>query len=400
MQPGLRIGVLFGIPLYIHPSWFYIFVMLTWVYGPRYASLHRDSGFLGVLAGLLMVIGLFSSVLIHELGHSLVARSFGIKVSSITLFLFGGVAAIEQEPKTPGQTFQIAIAGPTVSLLIAGVLILMNRFNSHRIIGDVGDTLGGINLTLGLFNLIPGLPLDGGQMLKAIVWKLTGDRFKGIYWAATLGLLLGWFAIILGVWTALLGGFQGLWMTLLGWFVVQNASTTKRFAHIQHALVAIKAGDAMGREFRVLDANLTLRQFVDDYVFSESRYPIYFTASKGRYVGMISIESLRSIERSQWESKTLHDISQPLTEIDCVTEKTSLLLVINQIEVKSLRRITVLSPTGGVAGVIDRGDMVRAVAGRLKSRLSESDVRRIKEEGTYPPDLPLSAIAKAYSDLS
>ncbi|MFM7614299.1 MAG: site-2 protease family protein, partial [Synechococcales cyanobacterium] len=197
-----------------------------------------------------MVIGLFSSVLIHELGHSLVARSFGIKVSSITLFLFGGVAAIEQEPKTPGQTFQIAIAGPTVSLLIAGVLILMNRFNSHRIIGDVGDTLGGINLTLGLFNLIPGLPLDGGQMLKAIVWKLTGDRFKGIYWAATLGLLLGWFAIILGVWTALLGGFQGLWMTLLGWFVVQNASTTKRFAHIQHALVAIKAGDAMGREFR------------------------------------------------------------------------------------------------------------------------------------------------------
>ena len=400
MQPGLRIGVFFGIPLYIHPSWFYIFVILTWVYGLRYVSLHRDSGFLGLLAGLLMVIGLFSSVLIHELGHSLVARSFGIKVSSITLFLFGGVAAIEQEPKTPGQTFQIAIAGPTVSVLIAGVLILMNRFNSRSIIGDVGDTLGGINLTLGLFNLIPGLPLDGGQMLKAIVWKLTGDRFKGVYWAATMGLLLGWFAIIFGLWTALLGESQGFWMALLGWFVVQNASTTKRFAHIQQALVAIKAGDAMGREFRVLDANLTLRQFADDYVISESPSPIYFTASKGRYVGMISIESLRSIERSQWESKTLHDISQPLTEIDGVTEKTSLLLVINQIEVKSLRRITVLSPTGGVAGVIDRGDIVRALAGRLKSRLSESDVRRIKEEGTYPPDLPLSAIAKAYSDLS
>jgi hypothetical protein len=170
-----------------------------------------------------------------------------------------------------------------------------------------------------------------------------------------MGLLLGWFAIILGLWTALLGEFQGFWMALLGWFVVQNAGTTKRFAHIQQALVAIKAGDAMGREFRVLDANLTLRQFVDDYVISESPSPIYFTASKGRYVGMISIESLRSIERSQWESKTLRDISQPLTEIDGVTEKTSLLLVINQIEVKSLRRITVLSPTGGVAGVIDRG---------------------------------------------
>ncbi len=404
MQPGLRVGSLFGIPLYLHPSWFYIFVLLTWLYSAMYASEMQVSGLLALGIGLVISMGLFGSVLLHELGHSLVARSQGIKVNSITLFLFGGIASIDQESKTPGQAFQVAIAGPAVSLLLSVLLIgLASAVNPNSILAKVAIQLGLINQVLSFFNLIPGLPLDGGQMLKAVVWKLTGDRFKGVHWAARMGLILGWTAILLGSLTFFLTGFQGLqglWIALLGWFGVQNATTYDRFADLQEALVRIKAADAMSREFRVVDANITLRQFADDYLLAETHYPIYFAASEGRYRGLVSIDNLRAVERSQWEHQTLHTIAQPLTEIDFVQEKTPLLDVINQMEAKQLRRITVLSPAGTVAGVIDRGDIVRTVTTYLKSAVSEADIRRIKEEGTYPPGLPLQAIAKATADWS
>ncbi len=404
MQPGLRVGSLFGIPLYLHPSWFYIFVLLTWLYSAVYAREVGGSGLLALLIGLAVSVGLFGSVLLHELGHSLVARSQGIKVNSITLFLFGGIASIDQESKTPGQAFQVAIAGPAVSLVLSVLLIgLASTLNPNSIGARVAIQLGMINQILSFFNLIPGLPLDGGQMLKAVVWKLTGDRFKGIHWAARMGLLLGWTAILLGSLTFFLTGFQGLqglWIALLGWFGVQNANNYNRFADLQEALVRIKAADAMSREFRVVDANMTLRQFADDYLLAETHYPIYFAASEGRYRGMVSIDNLRAVERSLWEHQTLKAIAQPLTDIDFVQENTQLVDVINQMEAKQLHRITVLSPAGAVAGVIDRGDIVRVVATHLKSAVSEADIRRIKDEGVYPPGLPLHAIAKATSDLA
>jgi len=160
--------------------------------------------------------------------------------------------------------------------------------------------------------------------------------------------------------------------------------------------VHLKAAGAMSHDYRVVDANLTIRQFADTYLLLEDPpTPLFFAASDGRYRGMISLDNLRQIERSQWESKTLREVVHPLSDIPSITEATPLAQVIESMETQQLRRITVLSPAGAVAGVIDRGDIVRAVAERLKLPISEALIKRVKEEGVYPPGLPLQTLAKS-----
>ncbi len=399
MKSGWRIGSLFGIPLLLDSSWFFILALVTFVYGSLWQSGTWAPG-AAWIAGFLMAVLLFGSVLLHELGHSLVARSQGITVNSITLFLFGGIASIDEESKTPGQAFQVAIAGPVVSfslfvILTLGSQILPLAALPAQIIGSLAE----INLVLALFNMIPGLPLDGGQVLKSAIWKATGSRSKGVRWAAKIGQILGWTAIVLGI-TAYLTSFQLnlLWLALLGWFGVRNATAYSRMNDLQEALTQINAAAAMTREFRVIDAGMTLRQFADHYLLEENHPPVYFAASQGRYRGMVSIDDVRQVERSQWETQTLHDIVHPLTEIPTVTENTPLIEVVARLEADQLRRITVLSPADAVSGVIDRGDIVRAVAGKLHVPISEEIIHRIKEEGVYPPGLQLQAIAKSAAD--
>jgi Zn-dependent protease len=399
MQSGWRVGSLFGIPLFIDTSWFFILLLMTFLYGSdllgQGAPLTLAWG-----AGFSMAILLFASVLLHELGHSLVARSQGIQVNSITLFLFGGVASIDKESKTPGQAFQVAIAGPLVSLSLFIVLTLVSQLAPLPSLALlIVSALAQINLVLTLFNLIPGLPLDGGQVLKAAVWKATGSRIKGIRWAARVGQTLGWVAIGLGLFAYLTAQrLDLLWISLIGWFAVRNAGAYSRVSDMQDALANLTAADATVREFKVLDAHLTLREFADQQLLQEGQPPIYFAASEGRYRGMVSLEDLRTIERSEWETKTLLDIAHPLLDIPHTREETPLSEVITHLEDNTLQRITVLTPADAVAGTIDRGDIVRALAQKLNFPISEAIIKRIKEEGVYPPGLQLAAIAKAAAD--
>jgi Zn-dependent protease/CBS domain-containing protein len=394
MQTGWRIGSLFGIPLFLDPLWFFILALATLNFGFAYM---QWGTVLAWSAGLVMALLLFSSVLLHELGHSLVARSQGIKVNSITLFLFGGIASIEEESKTPGQAFQVAIAGPVVSIVLFLLLTLLSQSlpissPASVMIADLAK----INLVLALFNLIPGLPLDGGQVLKAAVWQFTGNRFQAVHWAARTGQVLGWLAIALGLAVDFFTGelVSGLWIALLGWFGIRNAGAYNRVTTLQEAMLQLVAADAMNHDFRVVDADQTLRQFADLYLLESTMPQVYFAASDGRYRGMVSVDDLRMVERSQWESQTLHNILHPISAIPTINESTPLAEVINQLETQQLPRITVLSPAGAVAGVIDRGDIVRALSEKLNLPFSEVEIKRIKEEGSYPPGLQLQAIAK------
>ncbi|MEC4818138.1 MAG: site-2 protease family protein [Scytonema sp. PMC 1069.18] len=398
MQTNWRIGSLFGIPLFLDPLWFVILGLATLNFGVAYQAW---GGVLAWSAGIVMALMLFGSVLLHELGHSLVARSQGIKVNSITLFLFGGIAAIEEESKTPGKAFQVAIAGPVVSISLFFLLQLLANIlpeNSPASV-MVGD-LSRINLVLALFNLIPGLPLDGGQVLKAALWKATGNRFQAVRLAARAGQILGYGAIALGMAVDYFTGelVTGLWIALLGWFGIRNASSYDRVTFVQETLMNLVANNAMTRDFRVIDANQTLRSFADSYLLNTSTPEVYFAESDGRYRGMVSIEDLRLVERSQWETLTVQSIVHPLTEIPRVTETTSLVEIINKLENENLPRVTVLSPAGAVAGVIDRGDIVRALAQPLNLRVTEAEIKRIKEEGSFPPGFQLGVIAKSVKD--
>ena len=409
MQSGWRVGSLFGIPLLIDPSWFFILVIVTLSNGLRWQYRYPDWGTpVAWGTGFAMALLLFASVLLHELGHSLVAKIQGIRVQSITLFFFGGIAAIAQEPKTPGKAFQVAIAGPAVSFTIFLLLTLFTAFmpNSEMPLNVLLRDLGAINLVLTLFNMIPGLPLDGGQVLKAIVWKLTGSQIKGIRTAARVGRFLGFSAIFWGLADAFgvtkalgLPYLGGLWVALIGWFVVQNASAYDRVTELQEAMLKVKADDAMTRDFRVIDAGMSLRKFADDYLIGATSTTLYYAASNGRYRGAVNTEDLQQIERSEWETRTLLDIVHPLTEIPTVQESTSIVEVIQLLENQNLARVTVLSPAEAVAGVIDRGDIVKAIATKMNLKISDAAIKQIKEEGTYPPGLQLGAIAQAAADL-
>ena len=356
MQTNWKIGSLFGIPLFLDPLWFVILGLATLNFGINYQEL---GSVLAWSAGIVMALLLFGSVLLHELGHSLAAKSQGIKVNSITLFLFGGVASIEEESKTPFKAFQVAIAGPLVSIVLFFLLSLISQVLPDTSILSVmlGD-LGRINLVLALFNLIPGLPLDGGQVLKAALWKTTGDRFQAVHLAARTGQILGYCAIAFGLlvdyWTGEL--VTGLWIALLGWFCIRNATSYDRVSALQQTLLKITAGETMTRDFRVVDADQTIRSFADLYLLETSHSQVYFAESDGRYRGMVSIDDLRLIERSQWETQTLNDIVHPLTEIPSVTESTTIANLINKLENENLSRIVVLSPAGAVAGIVDKGD--------------------------------------------
>ncbi len=399
MQAGWRIGSIFGIPLYIDSSWFLIVLLVTLANSQDYLQWGQ---ILSWSAGLALSLLLFGSVLLHELGHSLVAKSQGIQVNSITLFLFGGIASIDRESKTPGQAFQVAIAGPLVSLGLFFILsVTAQVLPDSSLTGALADRLANINLVLALFNMIPGLPLDGGQVLKAAVWKATGSRFSGVRWAARTGQLIGWLAIALGLTIFLAENqFGGLWIAFIGWFAIRNATSYNRITDLQEILLKITAEKTMTREFRVVDADLTLREFADEYLIAPDKIPVYFAASDGRYRGLVSVDTLRVVERSQWNLQTLHDIVTPLDQLVTVSEQASLVEVINSLEIQQLPRITVLSPAGAVAGLIDRGDIVRAVLTEMKVPVPESEIKRIKSEGNYPSGLPLPAIAKMAASYS
>ncbi|NET01892.1 MAG: site-2 protease family protein [Sphaerospermopsis sp. SIO1G1] len=393
-----QIGTLFGIPLFLDPLWFVIVALATLNFGFTY---QQWGNLIAWSAGLVMALLLFTSVLLHELGHSLAAQSQGIKVNSITLFFFGGIAAIEEESKTPGKAFQVAIAGPAVSILLFILLNLGSNFtDENTLLNLMVRDLARINLVVALFNLIPGLPLDGGQVLKAAIWKLTGNRFQAVHWAAQSGKILGYSAIALGFVIDFLTQelITGLWIVFLGWFAIRNANTYDNVTTVQETLSKLVAADAMSRDFRVVDADQSLREFADIYLLDTSSEQVYFAASDGRYRGLVKIDDLRTTQRSEWETTTLQTIVHSLDSIPTVNESTPLAEVISKLEDEQLTQVTILSPAGAVAGIIDRGDTVKCLAQKLNLRISEAEIKRIKKEGSFSPSLQLGVIAKSIKE--
>lgn len=399
MQSGWRVGSILGIPLFIDRSWFIILVLITLANGLN-PDWQMQWGELAWVMGFAMALLLFGSVLLHELGHSIAAKLQGIGVNSITLFLFGGIASIDRESKTPWNALKVAIAGPLVSfglfLLLSGLVQVSPLPAPIRL---VLVNVAYINLVLTLFNLIPGLPLDGGQVLKALVWKVTDSRIQGIRWAARSGQILGWLAIALGLGRILINqDYSGLWIAAIGWFALRNAAAYQQVTNLQEAMLALTAADAMVRDFRVVDAHTSLRSFAEAYLLEDHHPPAYFAASEGRYRGLVSIDAIRTIERGQWDQRTLQDIAQPLLTIPSVRENTPLVEAIANLEDLALPSLTVLTPADAVAGVLDRGDIVRAIAERLGLGVAPAMIQRIKEEGEYPPGLQLPAIARSVAE--
>lgn len=361
MNGNIRIGNLFGIPFFINPSWFFVLGLVTWSYGSGLTEFPQLTGIMPWLLGLVAALLLFSSVLAHELGHSFVAIAQGIPVKSITLFIFGGLATLEKESETPLQAFTVAIAGPLVSLLLFGVFSLVAvSFPLSLPIKAIVSLVASINLILALFNMIPGLPLDGGNVLKAIVWKITGNPNKGVIIAGRVGQFIGWLAISLGI-LSILGISQvgSIWTLLIGTFLLQNAGFAAQSATVQDKLSQYTAADGVIADSPIVQNNLSIREFVNNYVIGQERWKKFLVVDDNQQLmGAVTTEDLKSIPTSQWNDVYLNELVKPVADTDTISANTSLLEAAKMFETKNTPALIVVNELGEVLGLLEKASII------------------------------------------
>lgn len=384
MNGNIRIGNLFGIPFFINPSWFFVLGLVTWSYGSNLTQFPELTGIMPWFLGLVAALLLFSSVLAHELGHSFVAISQGIPVKSITLFIFGGLATLEKESDTPLQAFLVAVAGPLVSVLLFGLFSFVAATATLSLpLKAIVSLVAYINLVLALFNMIPGLPLDGGNVLKAIVWKITGNPNKGIIFAGRVGQAIGWLGIGLGF-LSILGISQvgSIWTLFIGAFLLRNAGFAAQSAAVQDKLGQYTALDAIVADSPLVHSNLTVREFVNDYVIGKEKWKKFLVVDEEQnLLGEIAIADLKQTPTSQWNEIYIHELIQPVSPKNIISANTSLLDVAKEFETNTPRELVVVAETGKVFGLLDKASIINLMAQeQLKTENLKSESEPIKEE--------------------
>lgn len=362
MNGNIRVGSLFGIPFFVNPSWFLVLGLVTWSYGEGLAAQFPYlTGASPLLLGLATALLLFSSVLAHELGHSFVAIKQGIKVDSITLFIFGGLASLEKESETPAAAFWVAIAGPAVSLLLFGALTAIG-FGGHITgpLAAITAVLAAINLSLGLFNLIPGLPLDGGNILKAIVWKVTGSPYKGVKIASIVGQAFGWIAIASGLIPLLVSGsFANIWNLLIGSFLLQNAGKSAQVARVQERLTGLTVGDAVTPNSPIIREDITLREFVDQRTLTASNWQKFLVVNEpGQLVGELGLDDLKTVRSDRWAHTLVSELMQSVEPSTIIIADRPLLQAIEQLEAKQVTTLSVTNSDGVLVGLLEKAAVI------------------------------------------
>jgi Zn-dependent protease len=409
-----------GIPLRIHPTWFVILLLATFAFEQQYRLTLAGEASTTVLwlIALLTALLLFTSVLLHEMGHSLVALSQGVKVRSITLFLLGGVASVERECSTARGALLVAAAGPAVSLLLAITLLAFTHPAAHvsPLLGEMVNQLGALNLVLALFNLLPGLPLDGGLIVKAVVWQITGSQRRGVEVANASGRLLSVVAVLFGALLLLQGmGLGGAWLMLLGWFGLGAARNQSQLLRVQGALKELMVQEVAQRRFRVLDGDATLRQLsrlrLEDGPAAASggaadapangAIPVaggglpdwVLVSERGRWQGLIDDSPLRDLPVQRWDHERVRDHLQPLNSLPAIAAAAPLWQAVLQLE--DHPRLLVLSPAGLPCGTVERPEIGEAVLQRLGLRLPAALLAASRRQNTYPLGLALAPVARS-----
>lgn len=311
LQGSWKIGSVMGIPLRVHFSWLIVFGLIAWSLSTYYFPLAAPDlpavsyWIKGVLAALL----LFLSVALHELAHSFVARSYGISIQGITLFIFGGVAQLKGEPPHPRAEFTIAIVGPLTSFLLSLIFFLF-ALTTHEGTRALFDYLSRINLTLGIFNLIPGFPMDGGRVLRALLWKRRNDYLYATKKAAGAGQKIALAFVFLGLLAALFGVAGGLWMMLIGWFLYTAAQASYQQATLQQALAGVRVEDIMVTDLVTLDASVPVAEAVDGS-FLRFGYGGFPVLKNGAFLGIVTLKEVKEVPRQDWERVRVGEIAVP-----------------------------------------------------------------------------------------
>jgi Zn-dependent protease len=419
MAEGWQIARVWGIPVLIHPTWLIILLISTVAFARDYQPAASGGDLMIWGLAFLTALLLFVSVLLHELGHSLVALSQGVKVISIKLFLLGGVASVDRECATPKGAALVAAAGPAVSLVLAGLFLAL-RVPAGQLAPGLGQMvlqLGLLNLTLALFNLLPGLPLDGGLLLKALVWQISGSQRRGIQVANGCGRFLSFMALGLGTWMLLKGvGGPGLWLLVLGWFGLGAASRQSQLLRLQTVLKELRVADASRRRFRVVEASASLRQLSQQRLQAADPVlpgpaapgpaapgsaeipglpPWILVCDRGRWQGVIDDEPLQSLPVQRWDGERIGDHAQPLASLPSIAEQAPLWQAVLQLDDPKVSRLLVLSPAGLPTGTLERPDLGEVVFSKLGVRVPPPLLALARKHNAYPMGLALAQVARS-----
>lgn len=359
---GVRIARIHGVPIYLHFSWVIVFGLITWTlaagYFPsRYPDLPASSHWAKALVASLLF---FLSILLHELGHAVVALRHGIPIRSITLFIFGGVASMEKDPPDGASEFKIAVVGPVVSLALAGLFWLAS---SATVLGPsagaVALYLAQINLVLALFNLVPAFPLDGGRILRGFLWRSTG-KLQATRTAAGAGTFFAYFLIVSGVFGLLSGsGVGGVWQILIGWFLKEAASGTWRGARLEEALQGLTVRDAMLADVATIPAHISLAEAARDY-FARTGFGGYPVQRHGEPVGLLGLHDLLRHPQDEREASAVQAAMKPLGPEIVIGPEEPLLAAISRMSQRGASRLLVMEG-GRMVGYLTLRTVMRYV---------------------------------------
>jgi Zn-dependent protease/predicted transcriptional regulator len=370
MNASIKLGRIWGIPLGLNLSWFLIFALVlfslsTGYFPTQYPQLSPLSHvFMAAVTTLLF----FGSVLLHELGHALIALRNRIPVKSINLFIFGGVAQITREPETPGAEFRIAIAGPLVSLGLAGLfglLFLIDR--NYPYLAAPSEYLMRINFMLVMFNMIPGFPLDGGRVLRSIIWRITGNQARATNIATIGGQIVAFGFISLGILSLFTGDIgNGLWLIFIGWFLQSAAASANQQMRVQQRLRGVSVDQVMNRELGIVSPLTPLSQVVEQRVLQNGEAAFFVTEYDGRTAGLITLQDITRIPQVQWRYKTVSQVMTPIQRLLQVEAGVELITALQMMEENGANHAAVVEDSHPV-GILSREQVLRYL--RMRAEL-------------------------------
>ncbi len=383
MRSGLKIARLFGIDVYIDWSWLLVFLLVTWdLAAAVFPSLHPNWGLdLNIAMGVLASLVFFFSILLHELAHSIVARARGLPVRRITLFFFGGVSNIQREPPSPGAEFFMAVVGPLTSIVLGVIFLVLGVGQIPRLsfvpsnatpllrslspLATMLVWLGPVNIIIGLFNLIPAFPLDGGRILRSILWALSHNLRRATRWATAVGQAFGWLMIVAGIamvfgasFPILGSGFiNGLWLAFIGWFVISAAVQSYHQVVIEDLLQGVPVTSLMREPAPAVSPDMTVHDLVFDHVMrgEERAFPVM---DGGRLAGMVYAEDLRKVDRNKWDRTRVRDVMVPESDLDELSPREDAMDAFQKMASKEMRQMPVVQ-NGQLIGVLRRRDILR-----------------------------------------
>lgn len=369
MDTSLKLGTIWGIPIGVHASWFLVFFLLVWSLSIGYfpEEYPRLNSLAHLILAVITSLLFFASVVAHELGHSFVALRENIPVRSVTLFIFGGVAHISQEPRSPGAEFRIAIAGPFTSLLLGVVFGAIWYFSKEmHLLAAPAIYLARINLILASFNMIPGFPLDGGRVLRAIVWWLTKSFARATRIASISGQFIAFGFIAIGIYQIFSGQFMnGLWIAFIGWFLQNAAAATFSQLNMQEALRGVTVAQAMSRECVEIPSLTPLSQLIEERILSGGQRCFYIS-DEGQLRGMLTLRDITKVPQPQWRFTTAAQAMVPFNQLIQVHPTTELLAALQLMDNNNIAQVPVIE-NEKLVGTLTREQVMHYI--RLRAEL-------------------------------